>query len=101
MVPIPSKCDDVVYPPDTVTVATQTDLTTTILSALEQDNRRLTTELGEVRAAKAYPSHEDLKSNEKTLRFYTGLSSFTVLMSLFRLVSVSVPEGRATKLKSF
>ena len=101
MVPIPSKCDDVVYPPDTVTAATQTDLTTTILSALEQDNRRLTTELGEVRASKAYPSHEDLKSNEKTLRFYTGLSSFTVLMSLFRLVSVSIPEGRATKLSHF
>ena len=55
------------------------------------------------RVAKAYPSHEDLKSNEKTLRFYTGLSSFTVLMSLFRLVSVSVPEGRAwsNKTQSF
>ena len=48
-----------------------------------------------------YPSQEDLKGNEKTLRFYTGLSNFTVLMALFRLVSVAVPEGRAAKLSHF
>ena len=51
--------------------------------------------------AKGYPSQEDLKGNEKTLRFYTGLSSFTVLMALFRLVSVAVPEGIPAKLSHF
>lgn len=93
--------NDIVYPPDSVTVATQTDLTAMVLSALEQDNQRMTTELKEVHVAKGYPSQEDLKNNEKTLRFYTGLSSFTVLMALFGLVSVSVPEPRAAKLSHF
>ena len=96
-----SSSHGVVYPPNTVSVGIQTDLTATVLSALEQDNQRLTTELTEVRVAKGYPSQDDLKGNEKTLRFYTGLSSFTVLMALFRLVSAAVPEGRAAKLSHF
>ena len=101
LVELSSNSDGIVYPSDTVTVATQTDLTAMVLSALEQDNQRMTKELAEVRVAKGYPSQEDLKGNEKTLRFYTGLSNFTVLMALFRLVSIAVPEGRAAKLSHF
>ena len=93
--------DDVVHPLDTVSVATQTDLTSMVLSALEEDNQRMTTELAEVRVAKGYPNQEDLKGNDKILRFYTGLSSFTVLMALFKLVSVAIPEGGAAKLSQF
>ena len=83
-VSISSETDDVVYSPDTVTVATQTDLTVMHLSALQEDNQRMMTELAEVRVAKGYPSHEDLKSGEKAFRIYTGLSSFTVLMAGIR-----------------
>ena len=93
--------DDVVYPLDTVSVATQTDLTAMILSALEEDNQRMTTELAAVPVAKGYPSQEDLKGCDKVLRFYTGLSSFMVLMALFRLVSVAIPERGAAKLSQF
>ena len=58
-------------------------------------------ELAEIHAAKGYPNEEDLKKNEKICRFYTGFSSFTVLMSLFRLVSVAIPDGGAAKLGKF
>jgi len=61
----------------------------------------MTTELAEVRVAKGYPSQEDLRSNEKVLRFYTGFSSFMVLMALFNLVSAAIPEGGAAKLTQF
>ena len=96
-----SQSDSTVYPSDTVTVATQTDLTRVVLSALEQDNVRMTAKLAEMHVAKGYPSQEDLKSNEKTLRFYTGLSRFTVLVALFRFVSDAIPEGTAAKLSHF
>ena len=33
--------------------------------------------------------------------FFTGVSSFTVLMALFRLVSVALPEGGVAKLSQF
>ena len=62
--------DDVVYPLDTVSVATQTDLTAMVLSALEEDNQRMTTELAEVPVAKGYPSQEDLKGSDKVLCFF-------------------------------
>ena len=101
MVASANTTDDVFYPVNTVTVATQTDMTVMVLSALEEDNQRLTTEFAEVRVAKGYPSQDDLKGNEKVLRFYTGLSSFTVLMALFRIVSVAIPEGGAAKLSQF
>ena len=101
LVALASETDDVVYPVNTVTVATQTDMKVTDLSALEEDNQRMTTEFAEVRVAKGYPSQEDLKSNEKVLRFYTGFSSFVVLMALFNLVSAAIPEGGAAKLTKF
>ena len=91
----------VVYPLDTVSVATQIDLTVMVLSALEEDNQRMTTELAEVPVAKGYPTQEDLKGSDKVLCFYTGLSSFTVLMALFGLVSVAIPEKGAAKLSEF
>ena len=55
-------------------------------------------ELSELRAAKGYPDKEDLNGDDKLLRFYTGLSSFTVLMALFNLVSNEIPESPISKL---
>ena len=63
-----------------------------VLSALEEDNHRMTTEFAEVSVAEGYASQEDLKCSDKVLRFYTGLSSCKVVMPLFRLVSVAIPE---------
>lgn len=51
LVALASETDDVVYPVDTITVTTQTDLTVTDLSALEQDNQRMTTDLAVVHVA--------------------------------------------------
>ena len=50
---------------------------------------------------KGYPSEDYFKGNDKLLQFYTGLSSFTVLMALFRLMSVALTEGGAAKLSKF
>ena len=93
--------DTVVCPQNTVSVACQTDLTTEDMTALEEDYQRKTDELSGTRVAKGYPDENDLKCNEKLLRFYTGLGSFTVLMALFRLVSVAILEGGAAKLNKF
>ena len=84
--------DDVHYPPKMVTVGTQTTLTVADVTALEEDNQKRIAELAEVHVANGYPSQEDFKGSEKVLCFYTGLSSFTILMAL---VSVAVPEGGA------
>ena len=91
--------DTVVCRQNTVSVACQTDLTIQDLAALQDDYQRKTDELSGARAAKGYPDENDLKCNEKFLCFYTGLGSFTVLMALFRLLSVEIPEGGAAKLK--
>ena len=96
-----SNTGEVACSTDTTTVATQTDLTALDISALEEDNQRRTVELAELRVAKGYPSQEDLKKNEKVLRFYTGFSSFTVLMAVYKLISVAIPEGGAAKLSPF
>ena len=98
---IAGETDDVVYPHNTNSVATQTDLTVADLSAFQEDLQRRTAELAEVCVAKGYPSREELESNEEVLHFYTSFSSFTVLIALFRLLSVSIPEGGASKLSKF
>ena len=101
MLTLAGQTGGVEYPSNTVSVAIQTDLTIMDVTALENDYQKKTCELAEIHAAKGYPNEEDLKKNEKIRCFYTGFSSFTVLMSLFRLVSVAIPNGGATKLGKF
>ena len=62
--------------------------------------KKKTEELAEINSStqKGYLSEDDFKGNDKLLRFYTGLSSFIVLMALFRLVSVALPEEGAAML---
>ena len=95
------QAQDVEYPPNTVSIAVQTDLTVADITSLEDDYRRKTCKLAETHTAKGYTSQEDLQKSEKIRRFYTGFSSFTVLMSVFRLVSVAIPDGGAAKLEKF
>ena len=70
---------------NTVNVAIQTDLTAAEIGGLECDYQKKTEELAEINSStqKGSPSEDDFKGNDKLLRFYTGLSSFTVLMALF------------------
>ena len=89
------------YPPNTVSVGIQTDLTADHLIALENDYQQRVKELSEMRESKGYPDKENLKNNDKLLRFYTGLSSFTVLMAVFNLVSVAIPESPTSRLSKF
>ena len=42
-----------------------------------------------------------MKDNEGLLRFYTGLNSFTVLMSLYTLIATPITETATTKLSKF
>ena len=96
-----TECDktDDITPPNAVAI--QTDLTAAVVSALECDYQKRMEEIACSSGKKGYPSKDDFKGNEKLLRFYTGLSSFTVLMALFHLVSGALPEGGAAKLSKF
>ena len=96
-----SQTEDIVHPPNTFCVVTQTDLMMVDVAALEEDCQRKTDELAKPWPAKGYSRQEDLQRSEKLVLFYMGVSSFTVLMALFRLVSVANPEGGATKLSKF
>ena len=99
LVEVAGEADDIIYLHNTNIVAIQTDLTIVDLSSLQEDSRKRTAELAERHVAKGYPSQEDLMSNKEVLRFYTGFSSFTVLIAFFKLVFI--PEGGATKLSKF
>ncbi len=74
------------YPPNTTTgtcsVASQTNLTAIKMDSLENDLQSRTEELAEM-CAKGYPTENDLQNCEKTLRFYTGFSSFHVFYQSF------------------
>ena len=92
---------EVVYLPHQVNACTQTDMTADEITALEADYQQRLLESCQVRARKGFPDEEDLKSDEKLLRFYTGLTSFTVLMSVFNLVAAGIPESPISKLTQF
>ena len=53
-------------------------------------------ELSKVCSAKGFPDQDDWKNDEKLLRFYTGVSSFTVLMAVFNLVLAVITETPQT-----
>ena len=103
-----SECDmdqekPVEYRPNTTCTDIQTDLTMSDLLALEDDYQQRIKEVSELDAncARGFPNQKDLKDDDKMLRFYTGLSSFTILMALFKIVSVSIHESPVTKLTQF
>ena len=93
--------DTVVYPPHTMCTGTQTELTAMDIAALEADYQQRVKECSQVRDVKGYPDQEDLKTDEKLLRFYTGINSFTVLMAVFELVAAAIPKNPLTKLSKF
>ena len=87
-----------------MSTGTQTDMTADDIAALKADYQIRVAESSIVDLAcnkKGFPNEEDLKSDEKLLRFYTGISSFTVLMSVFNLVAAAVPESPLSKLTKF
>jgi len=97
-----TECDktDDITPPNAVAI--QTDLTAAVVSALECSYQKRMEDIAcRVVRKLGYPTKDDFKGNEKLLRFCTGLSSFTVLMALFHLVSGALPEGGAAKLSKF
>ena len=80
---------------------TQTDLTALDIAALEADYQQRVKECSQVRDRKGFPDQEDFKADEKLLRFYTGLNSFTVLMAVFDLVAAVIPENPLSRLSKF
>ena len=93
--------DTVVYPPHTMCTGTQTELTAMDIAALEAYYQQRVKECLQVRDVKGYPDQEDLKMDEKLLRFYTGINSFMVLMAVFELVAAAIPKNPLTKLYKF
>ena len=99
----PNDLEPEEYQPDMKCSGTQTDLSASDLLAIEDDYKKRLEELSELRTrhGKAYPEQEDLKNDEKMCRFYTGLSSYTVLIALFQIVSSAIHESPVAKLTHF
>ena len=81
---------------------TVTDLTINDIAALEEDYQcRIDEPPNQKKVQKGYPSVDDFSGSEKILHFYTGISSFTVLMAIFNLVSAAIPDKGIYKLSTF
>ena len=91
----------IVYPSNTTCTHAQTDLTVNNLTALEDDYEQRMIEASQHQCIKGYPIEDDLKSNDELLRFYTGLHSFNVLMSVYTFVATSLTETPVSKLSKF
>ena len=103
--PSDDKEGTTLYPPDadvkTVPVGMQIDLTLVDLASLESYYQQRVEELSEVRSTKGFPDHHDWENDEKLFHFYTRISSFTVLMAMFNLVSAAISETPQSKLSKF
>ena len=86
-----------------VSIGTQTDLTMADIGTLEDDYQCRLDEVASLKKkpSKGYPLMEDFRNSEKLIRLYTGLSSFTVLMAIFNLVSSAITRTAASKLEDF
>ncbi|XP_019859329.1 PREDICTED: uncharacterized protein LOC100640513 [Amphimedon queenslandica] len=88
---------------NTVSIATQTDMTVAKIETQEAELQLRVNEVVDLKKAipKGYPSIEDFVASEKLLRLYTGLNSFTVLMAVFHLVSGAIVGNPLSKLDKF
>jgi hypothetical protein len=99
-----SQADHVEYPPHSVCCGTQTDLSFDDIAALEADNQQRVNHSESVQVRhgrKGFPDQDDFIRDNKVLRFYTGINSFTVLMAVFELVAVVIPETPLSKHSKF
>ena len=91
----------IVYSSNAECVHTQTDLTVKSLTALEVDYQERMIEASQHQCTKGYPDEDNLKDNKELLRFYTGVHSFTVLMSIYSLVATPITVTATSKLSKF
>ena len=85
-----------------LTVGLQTDLTMTDIQAFEDDNKERIREVGELRATiKTLESRTPDESDEKLVKHYTGLSSFSALIAIFNIVSPAISHHSVMKLTNF
>ena len=86
-------------------VEVQTDLNMATLAALEEDYEQRSREIKQLKEQKnkigSYPTQENLRNDEKLLKFYTGLSSFRVFIAIFNLVSATIPVSSNSKLSHY
>ena len=90
-------------PSNTMSIGTQTELTADDIKTLEAVLQSRTEEVADLKKAlsKGYPKIEDFRGSEKLIRLYTGLSTFTVLMAVFNLVSSAISRSSLSKLDNF
>ena len=78
----------------------------TDIQAIEDDNKERMREVADLRATiktleSRTPDEADFKSDEKLVKHYTGLSSFSALMAIFNVVSAAISHHSAMKLTNF
>ena len=90
-------------PSNIMSIGTQTELTADDIKTLEAELQLRTEEVADMKKAvsKGYPTIEDFRGSEKLIRLYTGLSTFTVLMAVFNLVSSAISRSSLSKLDNF
>ena len=72
------------------------------LTALEFDYQQRMIESSQHQCGtKGYRDEEDLKNNKELLRFYTSLHSFTVLMSVYKMIATPFTASAISKLSKF
>lgn len=84
-------------------VQCQTDLTINNLAALERGCQQRLNEIHKYKKQtniKSFPT-QGLKNNGRLLTFYTGLTSMTVFLAIFKFVSSVIPHGAKNKLTHF
>ena len=78
------------------------NLTVKELTALEFDYQQRMIESSQHQCSiKGYRDEEDLNNNKELLRFYTGLHSFAVLMSVYKMIATSFTAFAISKLSNF
>lgn len=97
-----SKVDDT--PKNFVNAITQTDLTSATFNLIEINGQQLQTELLKLKdILKLYEVNlENFKNNDEKTRFFTGLSSYTIMESLFKSLEEYLPTcSKLTKFQIF
>uniref|UniRef100_A0A224Z151 Protein containing DDE Tnp 4 domain n=1 Tax=Rhipicephalus zambeziensis TaxID=60191 RepID=A0A224Z151_9ACAR len=81
----------------------QTELTIEYLKALEEDNHALRNELQSMRdrVNTLQMTRTSLEQDDSRVKFYTGIPSFAILISLFTLIEKTVPHGPNNALSKF
>ena len=91
--------------PSTSGIVTPADSLEESFKSLEEDYQLRVEELHAAKNStvlgRGFPDETMLKKDDRLTAFYTGLPSYTILMSMFRYTAKRLPESSGNKLTNF